>query len=120
MRLIETYKDWVNKLIGFTRMGDFEMTQTHQLVVLRNLTFDALDQLEFGKPLPEIFENFKPYPFIAELSFTYNNKAYPLFLHVDNNNCLTAVSTKFYILSPKDQSDQTYPGDDIFLSNDED
>lgn len=119
MRLIETYKDWVNELIGYTRMGDFEMTQTHQLVVLRNLTFDALDQLEFGKPLPEIFENFKHYPLGAELSFTYNKKAYPLFLYVDDNNCLTAVSTKFYISSPKDQSGQAYPGDDIFLSRDE-
>ena len=95
------------------------MTQTHQLVVLRNLTFDAFDQLEFGKPLPEIFENFKHYPFVAELSFTYNKKAYPLFLYVDNNNRLIAVSTKFQYKNIEDHSDQTYPGDNIFLSKDE-
>lgn len=109
MRLIETYKDWVNELIGYTRMGDFEMTQTHQLVVLQNLTSDALDQLEIGKPLPEIFENFKHYPFVADLSFTYTRKVYPLFLYVDDNNCLTAVSTKFQYKSIEDHSDRTYP-----------
>lgn len=109
MRLIETYKDWVNELIGYTTTSEFVAVQTHQLVVLRNLTFNALDQLEFGKPLPEIFENFKHYPFVAELSFTYNKKAYPLYLYVDDNNCLIAVSTKFYIFNAEDQSDQTYP-----------
>lgn len=74
MRLIETYKEKVDELIGYTTTSEFVATQTHQLVVLRNLTFDALDQLEFGKPLPEIFENFKHYWFVAELSFTYNKK----------------------------------------------
>lgn len=109
MRLIETYKEKIDELIGYTTTSEFVAIQAHQLVVLRNLTFDALDQLELGKPLPEIFENFKHYRLGAELSFTYGNKVYPLFLYVDDNNCLTAVSTKFYISSPKDQSDQAYP-----------
>lgn len=109
MRLIKTYKEKIDKLIGYTTTGEFVATQTRQLIVLRNLTFDALDQLEIGKPLPEIFENFKHYPFVADLSFTYTRKVYPLFLYVDDNNCLTAVSTKFQYKSIEDHSDQTYP-----------
>ena len=109
MKLIETYKEKVDELIGYTTTSEFVATQAHQLVVFRNLTFDALDQLELGKPLPEIFENFKHYTLGAELSFTYNKKVYPLFLYVDDNNRLTAVSTKFQYKNIEDHSDQAYP-----------
>lgn len=108
MRLIETYKEKIDELIGYTATDEFVATQAHQLIVLRNLTFDALDQLEIGKPLPEIFENFKHYPFVADLSFTYTRKVHPLFLYVDDNNCLTAVSTKFQYKNIEDHSDQAY------------
>lgn len=96
-------------MIGYTTTGEFVATQTRQLIVLRNLAFDALDQLELGKPLPEIFENFKHYPFVADLSFTYTGKVYPLFLYIDDNNCLTAVSTKFQYKNIEDHGDRTYP-----------
>lgn len=109
MKLIETYKEKVDELIGYTTTDEFVATQTRQLRVLQNFTFNALDQLEIGKPLPEIFENFKHYPFVADLSFTYTRKVYPLFLYVDDNNCLTAVSTKFQYKNIEDQSDKAYP-----------
>lgn len=109
MKLIETYKDWIDELIGFTTTSKLVAVQTRQLRVLQNLTSDALDQLEIGKPLPEIFENFKHYPFVADLSFTYTGKVYPLFLYIDDNNCLTAVSTKFQYKNIEDHSDQAYP-----------
>lgn len=109
MKLIETYKDWIDELIGFTTTSKLVAVQTRQLRVLQNLTSDALDQLELGKPLPEIFENFKHYPFIADLSFTYTGKVYPLFLYIDDNNHLIAVSTKFQYKNIEDHSDQDYP-----------
>ena len=34
MRLIETYKEKVDELIGYTTTSEFVATQTHQLVVL--------------------------------------------------------------------------------------
>lgn len=109
MRLIKTYKEKIDELIGYTTTGEFVATQTRQLRVLQNLTSDALDQLEIGKPLPEIFENFKHYPFAADLSFTYTGKVYPLFLYIDDNNHLIAVSTKFQYKNIEDHSDQDYP-----------
>lgn len=109
MKLIETYKDWVNELIGYTNTSELVAVQNRQLIALRNLTFDALDQLEFGKPLPEIFKNFKLYSFAADLSFAYNKRAYPLFLYTDDNNRLIAVSTKFQYKNIEDHSDQDYP-----------
>lgn len=109
MKLIETYKEKVEELLGYTRMGNFALTQTCQLGVLRNFTFDALDQLELGKPLPEIFENFKHYPFVVNLSFTFDNKVYPLFLYCDDHNRLTAVSTEFQYKNIEDHSEQVYP-----------
>lgn len=109
MKLIETYKDWIDELIGFTTTSELVAVQTRQLIALRNLTFNALDQLEFGKPLPEIFKNFKIHPFAADLSFAYNKRVYPLFLYVNDNNHLIAVSTKFQYKNIEDHSDQDYP-----------
>lgn len=43
MKLIETYKEKIDELIGYTSTGEFVATQTRQLRVLQNLTSDALD-----------------------------------------------------------------------------
>lgn len=109
MRLIKTYKEKVDELLGYTRTSKFAMTQSHQLWTIREFVFDTLDQLELGKPIPEIFNIFKQYSHAVDLSFTFDNKVYPLFLYCDDHNRLTAVSTEFQYKNIEDQSDQVYP-----------
>lgn len=108
MKLIETYKELIDELLYITRKGSFEMTQSHQLMVLRNLTFDELDKLELGKPIPEIFNNFKHYQHVVDLSFTFDQNVYPLYLYCNNDNELIAVSKEFQYLGLTDHSDESY------------
>lgn len=108
MKLVETYKEMIDELLYRTRMGKFAITQSHQLMVLRNFTFEALDQLEMGKPIPEVFNNFKHYQHVVDLSFTFDQKVYPLYLYCGKDNELIAVSKEFQYLGCDDQSNETY------------
>lgn len=108
MKLIETYKELIDELLHHTRVGEFAMTQSYQLRTLRSLTFEALDQLELGKPIPEIFNKFKQYGYVVNLSFTYDQNAYPLYLYCGKDNELIAVSKKFQYPGSIEHSDESY------------
>lgn len=93
MKLIETYKKVIEYQLHYTLMGTEQFAEVGNLDRIRLFIFPELDKLEIGKEIPENLKKLSN-GYMANLSYTFATKFYPLYLKV-NNGILEAVTTDF-------------------------
>jgi len=112
MQLIKTYKAVINQQLGWTLYGLTQMAEHANLKRLRQFIFPLLDNLEIGKEIPDELKSLSNGCWI-NLSYTFADEYYPLFIVVENNKFKYATKHP----SAKNQSEENAIGYHDFMKH---
>lgn len=103
MHLIKTYKAVLIHQLNWTLMGEISMAEHANLKRIQAFIFSHLDNLELGKPISEELKALSN-GYLINLSYTYCNEFYPLYLHVEGGFLKSVTKT---VSAVEDESEES-------------